>query len=158
MYLCGNHSKLHPIHRAPVLEEEQIRLIGLVREHPDVHVLDKERGAHEHDGRAVGRVEVRLIYALDLEERRAQTVGLADVLGRMDVLDAGSVRDVVEVEGEGDFRQGHSEIPGRGGGGVSHEFYRQNREACETGDGQEEEEEQHEGLRHFVIFLLICSG
>jgi hypothetical protein len=69
-HLCRNHHKLHAIDRPPVLKEEQIGLVGLVRKHANVHVLGEDRRAHERDGGAAGGVEVRPAHAIDPEERR----------------------------------------------------------------------------------------
>ena len=82
-----------------------------MREHPDVHVFDEQRRAHKLDRRAVRSVQVRFLHAVDLEKRRSQVMCPRDVLRRVDVLDARSVRNAVEVERERDFRQGHA---GRG--------------------------------------------
>ena len=82
-----------------------------MREHPDVHVLDEQRRAHKPDRRAVRGVQVRPLHAVELEKRRSQMVCPGDVLRRVDVLDARSVWNAVEVEGQRDSRQGHA---GRG--------------------------------------------
>ena len=143
-HLSRNNRKLHPIDRPAVLEEEQVRLVGLVREHPDAHVLGEDRRAHERHGGAAGAVEVRPVHAVDLEERRPEAVGLGDVLGRVDVLDPCGVRDAVEVEGERDFREGH---PGTGGA------HQESGEA--RGAGDEQKAKQKKGCDVEVHFGCV---
>jgi hypothetical protein len=101
-----------------------------------MHVLGENRRAHERDGGAVRGVEVRPVHAVDPEERRPEAVGLGDVLGRVDVLDPGGVRDAVEVERERDPGQRHPEI---GGGGAPE--HRESGEARGAGDQHEVEDE-----------------
>ncbi len=137
-HLGGDHHELDAIQRAPVLEEQQVGLVGLARKHADAHALDEQRRACEDDRGALGGAEVRLAHAVDPEQRRPEVVRLGDVLGRVDVLDARGVRDAVEVEGERDLGQRH-QGGGRGARGPNR------REGCKprgAWDGQHEEEEE----------------
>jgi hypothetical protein len=108
-----------------------------VREHPDVHVFDEQRRAHKLDRRAVRGVQVQFLHAVDLEKRRSQTVCPRDVLWRVDVLDARSVWNAVEVERQRDLRQGHASSWHN-----ARARHGQDGEARRAGDGQEVEEEQ----------------
>ena len=80
-YLCRNHRKLHTVQGTLVLEEQHIRFIWLGRKHPDVHVPGKKSRAHKRNRRLLVRSQIRLIHTIDLEERRPEAMGLADVLG-----------------------------------------------------------------------------
>jgi hypothetical protein len=116
-YPSRSDSKFDIVKRPPVFEEEHVGFVRLIREHPDNHMLREDCGADEGDRGLGFGCQIWFIHALNLKEGSSQTVCLANVLRRMDVLDPCSIWDAIEVEMQGQFGQRHMGLGMRHGSG-----------------------------------------
>ena len=106
-YLRRNHAEFHTIQRAVVLEEVHVGLVGLVRKHTNPHVFHEQSRARKAYRSLSVQSNLRLLHTLHLEKRRPQTVRLAHMLRRVDVLDPRGVGHAIEVKKQGNLTQSH---------------------------------------------------